>query len=124
MPRALVRYESPALLSSRRALASSHDLRVFAFRRAELQLGHSVAFVCRLQPLKLQGLKPFSNQHFPPGLKSRPPKGTAPRTLPYFARSRCTTLEAYPFWCSVLRTASASITERCRPPVQPKAIVR
>jgi hypothetical protein len=42
----------------------------------------------------------------------------------YFARSRCTTLEEYLCFCSVLRTASASITERCRPPVQPNAMVR
>jgi hypothetical protein len=55
MPQALVRYESPALLSSRRAIARSVQSSVFALRRAELQLGHSVAFACRLQPLKLQG---------------------------------------------------------------------
>ena len=45
-------------------------------------------------------------------------------SLSYFAKSRCTTLDEYLCFCSVFFTDSAIITERCRPPVQPNAIVR
>ena len=42
----------------------------------------------------------------------------------YFGLSRCTTLTRYPARRRCLPTSSAIITERCWPPVQPKAIVR
>lgn len=38
--------------------------------------------------------------------------------------SRCTTLALYPAFARRLFTSSAIMTERCLPPVQPKAIVK
>ena len=40
------------------------------------------------------------------------------------ARSRCTTALLHPAAASVLPAASATATDRCRPPVQPNATVR
>jgi len=42
----------------------------------------------------------------------------------YFGLSRCTILTLYPARRKCLPTSSAIMTERCCPPVQPKAIVR
>lgn len=42
----------------------------------------------------------------------------------YLSMSRCTTLAEYECFSSAFRMASPSITERCLPPVQPKAMVR
>jgi hypothetical protein len=42
----------------------------------------------------------------------------------YLGMSRCTTFTRYPAFCSRLVTSSEIMTERCLPPVQPKAMVR
>ena len=42
----------------------------------------------------------------------------------YLGLSRCATLTRYPARRNCLPTSSAIMTERCWPPVQPKAIVR
>src|SRR5579863_8148240 len=124
MLQALVRYESPARLSSRRISpqCSARLQASICFRGCPILAG--LARVGIFGSHRLSARQPLHlNPHPLKGTKDGAPAGTRKHET-YFAKSRCTTLDAYPFSCSVLCTDSASITERCRPPVQPNAIVR
>src|SRR5271165_6220226 len=80
------------------------------------QAGQAAIACCRSKRHEVQG----------PILLEEPPGERCRLRFPdgYRGLSRCTTFTRYPAWRRFLPTSSAIMTERCWPPVQPKAIVR